>query len=159
MAVQGALNSGASRIVGLLETSLAVQVLGTLTAALALLAVHLGGLPLNGPEGSASLAAGQAAAGGRAGVGGVAGNLALWLRVPWWMWLGGPLAVAIVFCVAFGIRRSGVVQATTAIVTAQLLAAALIDHLGLLGAEKIPFAPLKLAGVALIAAGAYVLLD
>ena len=37
--------------------------------------------------------------------------------------------------------------------------AALIDHLGWLGIERIPFSPLKLLGIALLAVGAWILLN
>jgi transporter family-2 protein len=41
----------------------------------------------------------------------------------------------------------------------QIGMAALIDHLGWLGIQPIPFSPLKLLGVALLAVGAWILLN
>ena len=78
--------------------------------------------------------------------------------VPWYVWLGGPIGVAIIFGVAFSIPKLGVGMATTAIIGAQLLTAYLIDHFGLLGVDCIPFNFIKLGGIAMIVIGARILL-
>ena len=68
---------------------------------------------------------------------------------PWYVWLGGPIGVAIIFGVAFSIPKLGVGMATTAIIGAQLLTAYLIDHFGLLGMDRIPFNFIKLGGISI----------
>ena len=79
--------------------------------------------------------------------------------VPWYVWLGGPIGVAIIFGVAFSIPKLGVGMATTAIIGAQLLTAYLIDHFGLLGMDSIPFNFIKLGGIVMIVIGARILLN
>lgn len=129
MAVQGTINSLFSKTVGLPRTTLAVQLTGSVAAALLLLIPWRDG-----------------------------GSFAHLSRVPWYAWLGGPLGVAIVFAVAAGIRRVGAGVATTAIIVAQLLTAYLIDHFGLFGVEKLPFGVWKAVGIGLMAAGGWLLL-
>ena len=52
----------------------------------------------------------------------------------------------------------GVAPATTAIIVGQVATAALIDHLGLFGMEKLGFEWLNGLGLLLLAAGGYLLL-
>lgn len=80
-------------------------------------------------------------------------------EVPWFVWLGGIIGVAIIFGVAVSIPKLGVGMATTAIIAAQLLTAYLIDHFGWFGMEKIPFDLVKAGGIILIVIGAKILLD
>lgn len=87
------------------------------------------------------------------------GNLAKIGTAPWYSWLGGIIGVAIIVGVAVSIPKLGVGVATTAIISAQLLTAYLIDHFGLLGMETIPFNLVKLGGIALIVVGAKILLN
>lgn len=129
MAVQGTLNSVLAKVVGLLEASFVVQVLGGVTAALLLYLFRLG-------QGS------MAAVGG----------------APWYSLLGGPIGLAIVYGVAFGIGQAGVARATTAIIIGQVSTAVLIDSLGLFGAEMVPFRWTKLAGVVLLAVAGWLML-
>ncbi len=56
------------------------------------------------------------------------------------------------------IPRLGVASATTAIIVGQVLTALCIDHLGCFGLDKVPFTWTKLLGLALLAAGAWLLL-
>lgn len=128
MALQGSLNAGLSKVSGLWEMVFLVHSLGALIS----LGVIL--TPL----------AGQ--------------NIQELLGAPWYLWLGGPAGVAIVYGVARSIPAVGVTAATTAIILAQLSTAALIDHLGLFGLERIQFQVVKLLGIALMAAGAWILL-
>jgi len=130
MAVQGSLNSVLGKIAGLFQATLAVHVIASLTVAVILL--------LQGPG---------------------KGSLARLPRAPWYVYLGGLLAVLITYAVVTAIPRVGVAPATTAIIVGQVGAAALIDHFGLFGLQKIPFNLLKLAGVALLAVGAWLLLN
>lgn len=129
MALQGAMDAGAAKTIGLWEATLVVQVLGTVVAVAALFVARggLGGLPHLGDA-------------------------------PWYLYLGGPLGVAIVFTVMVAVRRVGMVNATTAIVATQLLTAAVVDHFGFFSAEPIAFRWFKLIGVLLIVIGARILL-
>ena len=129
MAFQGAVNATAAKAIGLWETTFAVLASGTLLTGAGLV-VGLG-----------------------------QGGLARLGTAPWWSLLGGPVGPVITAAVAYGIRRAGAVGATTAIIVGQIGMAALIDHLGWLGIQPIPFSPLKLLGVALLAVGAWILLN
>lgn len=129
MAVQGALNSALSRIIGVLEGSLAVHLLGLITVAALLF--------LCGPERDEL---GRAAA------------------VPWYLYLGGVLNAAIVYGVMLAIGKSGAGAATTAILAGQLTAALLIDQWGLLGLARHPFTWERGLGLALMAVAARLLL-
>ncbi|HHW14577.1 MAG TPA: DMT family transporter [Firmicutes bacterium] len=130
MAIQGTLNTQLSKAIGRVEALLVVQAVGLLAAALLFFPLRLGGDGL------------------------------LQLRqAPWYTLLGGVLGVAIVFTVVAAMSRLGIATATTAILVAQILGAAAIDHFGLFGADRIPFSWFKLVGVGLFAAGARILLN
>ncbi|MBT9176987.1 MAG: hypothetical protein DDT20_01313 [Firmicutes bacterium] len=129
MAVQGSVNSGLGKQVGVLMATLIVHALGT---AFALLLLWLPFLREN-----------------------KGGNLG---RIPWYLYLGGVLGVGIVYLVAISIARLGVAVATTLIIVGQVGTALLIDELGLFGIHRTPFTWLKAAGLLLLAAGAGLLL-
>lgn len=129
MAVQGALNSLLGRIVGMLESTLIVHLIGTVTVVVLLFILHLG-----------------------------RGNLAAFQQAPWYAYLGGILNVLIIFAVVFSIPKLGVSNATTAIVTLQLLTAVIIDHFGLFGVEKSACRWWDLVGIALMGGAAKILL-
>ncbi len=127
MAIQGALNSGMGKAVGMLRATFAVH-LAAVAAMVPLL-----------------LAAGRLSADGFG-------------AVRWFYFLGGPLSILIVYFVAWAVSGVGACRATTAIVTLQVLAAAALDHFGLLGLERLPFRPVRLAGAAMLSVGAWLLL-
>ncbi len=129
MAVQGTLNSVLSKIVGLLEGALVVHAVGLVVVLGAFLAVSRG-----------------------------SGGLPSLAEAPWYTYLGGAFGVAIIIAVAFSIPRTGVANATTAIIVGQVLTALLIDHYGLFGLREIPLTWSKGAGLLLLAAGGYFLL-
>ena len=129
MAFQGAVNATAAKAIGLWETTFVV------------------------------LASGTALTGAGLALGLSRGGMARLGTAPWWSLLGGPVGPVITAAVAYGIRRAGAVGATTAIIVGQIGTAALIDHLGWLGIERILFSPLKLLGIALLAVGAWILLN
>jgi len=129
MAVQGTFNSVLGKAIGLLETSFLVQVLGGVAAAVLLFGFRLRG-----------------------------GSFGAIGEAPWYTLLGGPIGLAIVYLVAFGIGRAGVANATTAIIIGQVGTALLIDCLGLFGAPPVPFRWTKLLGVALLALAGYLML-
>ena len=103
MAFQGSLNAALGKVVGLLEATLIVMVIGTITALVALYPLGLG-----------------------------KGNLAKIAEAPWYQYLGGLLIVLITYAVVVSIPRVGVANATTAIIAAQVTQHP-IDHFGLLG--------------------------
>jgi transporter family-2 protein len=129
MAFQGALNAALGKIIGLLEATLVVMVIGTITTLLALYPLGLG-----------------------------KGSLIKITGVSWYKFLGGLLIVLITYGVVVSIPKVGVASATTAIVAAQVTTAALIDHFGLFGLETIPFSWWKVLGLALLAAGTHTML-
>gem|GEM_PF-153900 len=129
MAVQGTLNSVLSKVIGLLEASFLAQLLGGAVAALLLYVLRLG-----------------------------SGNIAALGRAPWFTLLAGPIGLAIIYGVAFGISKVGVAPATTAIIIGQVSTAVLIDSFGLFGAERVPFCWTKILGVVLLAGAGWLML-
>ncbi len=130
MAVQGTMNAALGKIVGLWESTLVVHLIGTV-AVLAVLIIGGGGF-------AGLLKAGQA---------------------PWYVYAGGLLNAAIIYAVAKSIPLVGVGNATTAIVVAQTLTAVIIDHLGLMGVRRSPFAYTDVIGILLLAIGARILIN
>jgi len=129
MALQGSLNSLLGKVVGLLEATFIVHIIGTLTVVVGLFALGLG-----------------------------RGNLLRLPEAPWYSLAGGILGVIIVYGVVFSIPKLGMAVATTAIIVGQVSTALVIDHFGLFGLEKIPFSWVKGAGLLLLAAGARLML-
>ena len=129
MAAQGTLNAGLGKVIGLLEATLVVHIVGAALSLVILLALRFG-----------------------------TGGLAQFKEAPWYTYLGGALGVLIVMGVAFSLPRAGVANATTAIIIGQVATAMLIDQLGLFGMEKIPFSWWNGLGLALLAGGGYFML-
>ncbi|MBS4031861.1 MAG: DMT family transporter [Clostridiales bacterium] len=125
MAVQGSLNAGLGKIIGLLEATFTVHVIGTVAIFFALFLLRLG-----------------------------KGNLGEIPNAPWYLYLGGLISVVIIYAVLSSIATVGVATATTAIIVGQVGTALLIDHLGCFGLERIPFTWLKAVGVLFLALGA-----
>ena len=128
MALQGSINSVLGKVIGPKQATLVVHAVGAVSAGLLLL------LPVGG------------------------GNLGRLPQAPWYTYLGGLLGVLIVYAVVASIPRLGVATATTAIIVGQVGLAAIIDHCGFFGLQKVPFTWVKLGGLALRAAGARLLL-
>jgi len=129
MAFQGAINSGLSLIIGLLQATFVVHIVG-LALVTALLFLFGAGW----------------------------GFTAKLSQAPWYSYLGGVLGVAIVYGVMRAMPKVGVAPATTAIIIGQVLTAAVIDHMGWFGLQKIPFSWCRVAGALLMAGGAFLLL-
>lgn len=129
MAIQGALNAALAKIVGLLQTTFLVHVVGT----------ALAGILLFVPQISK-------------------GNLAALGKAPWYLWLGGLLSVPIVYGVATSIKAVGAAPATTLIVVAQVLTACIVDHFGLFGLKVTQFFWWKWIGICFLALGSWLLL-
>lgn len=129
MAVQGTLNAALGKIVGLLEATVVVHLVGLVFATLLVISLRLGHLSWHN-----------------------------FTQAPWYTYLGGILGVAIIYGVIRSIPKVGVAPATTAIILGQVFTAGLIDHFGLFGMRQIPFNWLKIIGIGLMAAGAWLLL-
>lgn len=129
MAVQGSLNASLSKVIGLVETTFVVHLIGCIILAIMLFVFKFG-----------------------------QGNLSLWQNAPWYSYLGGVISIFIIYLVAASIPNVGVCNATTAIIVGQVLTAVVIDYLGLFGLTKMEFAWQQLLGVALLAIGAKLLL-
>lgn len=130
MAVQGSLNATLSKVVGLLETTFIVHIIGTVVVAILLFGFQLG-----------------------------KGDLSQVGAAPWYSYLGGVISIFIIYLVAASIPKVGVANATTAIIIGQVLTAVLIDYLGLFGLEKMHFDWQKIIGIILLAIGAKLLLQ
>jgi transporter family-2 protein len=130
MAIQGSLNTVLSKVVGLLEATFVVHLVGTATIVIALLLFRLG---KNG-----MYQIGQA---------------------PWYALLGGVLSALIIYAVVASISKLGVATATTAIIVGQVSTAVIIDHFGMFGLRQIPCTWWRLAGLALLATGAKLMLS
>ncbi|MGB4291224.1 MAG: DMT family transporter [Dethiobacteria bacterium] len=128
MALQGSLNAALGKIIGTLETTFVVHIVGIAVIMSVLYLFRLG-----------------------------KGNLLLLKDAPWYTYLGGVLGVLIIFGVAVSIPRAGVANATTAIIIGQLITALLIDQFGLFGLGKVPFTLWKGLGLACLAAGGYLM--
>jgi len=129
MALQGSLNSALGKVVGVLEATFIVQVVGSITGLL-LLVMGLG-----------------------------RGSLLNFREAPWYTYLGGLLGVAIVYLVVAAIAQAGVASATTAIILGQVITAAVVDYFGWFGVEHVPFSIWKGLGILLMAGGAWLLLS
>ena len=81
------------------------------------------------------------------------GDIRQMTQAPWYTWLGGLLAPVITVTVMLSISGLSPTVGISASLLSQLTVAALIDALGWLGAEKMPFTWQKGVGAALMAAG------
>ncbi|MCL6610431.1 MAG: DMT family transporter [Peptococcaceae bacterium] len=129
MAVQGTVNTSLSKVIGLMEATFVVHLVGLVFVSVLLFIFKMGQLR---PE--------------------------LFSQVPLYGYLGGILGVVIVYLVIKSIPRVGVAPATTAIILGQVFTAGLIDHLGLFGMEKMPFNWCRVGGTLLMAGGAWLIL-
>ncbi|MDO1558165.1 DMT family transporter [Brevundimonas sp. 2R-24] len=75
--------------------------------------------------------------------------------LPWWAWLGGLYGAVLVAGMAYAAPRIGVASAATLVIAGQMLLALVLDHYGLLRLEARPATLTKIAGVALVFAGAW----
>lgn len=128
MAIQGGLNSFLGKIIGLTQAVFSVHLLATVTVFILLIPVIVRGT--------------------------IFANMT---KVPWYLWLAGPIGVAITYGVAASFPKLGAGKATTAIVSCQLLTAYLIDHLGWLDLPPRPLQSVHLVGILLLAIGVHLL--
>jgi len=77
-------------------------------------------------------------------------------EAPWWALVGGGLISALyVASIVWTVRALGAGGLTAATIAGQFAVALAIDHFGWLGLERQPITAGKLAGLALLAAGTY----
>lgn len=129
MALQGTLNAALGKVIGLWEMTLIVHVIGAVIVGVMIFIFKVETV-----------------------------DIAKWANAPWYTYLGGILSLLIIYAVARSIPVVGVAPATTAIILSQVLTAGLIDHLGLFGMQRIPFNWYRIAGVFLMASGAWLVL-
>jgi len=85
------------------------------------------------------------------------GGLGAWRLVPWYALCAGFLGLIIIGAINFTIPRIGAASTTTVIVVAQLAISAVIDHFGWLEVETRPLTLARLAGIALLVVGAWLI--
>ncbi len=90
----------------------------------------------------------------RAGFGGVIDGL----RAPAWLWLGGVAGAIIVGTITFAGPQIGALATIALLIAGQLVMGVVIDQFGLFGVERITVTATRLAGVALLAVGALLVL-
>jgi transporter family-2 protein len=77
--------------------------------------------------------------------------------VAWYYLLGGVLGAAYVTTVLVTVRTLGAGGVTAATIAGQLAMSLVVDQLGILGVHKHPITALRLLGVALLAAGTFLI--
>jgi len=128
MAVEGSINAALGKIVGVMESTLLVHLIGTLIVLIIM------------------IFAGGWASADKLG------------QVPWWAYLGGVLSVLIIYALVLSMPKVGVANATTAIIVAQISMAVLIDAFGLFGIKRHSFSYYDILGIVLLVIGARILL-
>lgn len=88
---------------------------------------------------------------------GDAGRLSSAFDVKWVYLLGGVLGAAYVFTALITVKQIGAGGVAAATVTGQLTSAMVLDRLGVLGLEQTPLTAARLAGVALLLTGTYLI--
>src|SRR5688500_18222735 len=77
---------------------------------------------------------------------------------PWWALVGGGLISALyVGSIVWTVRALGASGLTAATISGQFAIALVVDHFGWLGVERQPITLAKLAGLALVAAGTWLI--
>lgn len=75
------------------------------------------------------------------------------VRLPWWLWLGGVIGAVFVSVAAVYATRIGLTLFFGVVIAGQLIASVVLDHFGILVAERHPISALRLFGIALLIAG------
>lgn len=81
--------------------------------------------------------------------------LAVALKGPWWMWVGGAAGVAYLTAALLLAPKLGVAGFMVAAVAGQMLASLVIDHFGLMGLPVKPVSTTRVIGLVLIVAGMF----
>lgn len=85
-------------------------------------------------------------------------NLGAWREVPPYALLTGLLGLIIVGTIGYVVPRLGVASGFTLLVASEFVAAALIDHFGLFGAEVRPFTAARVLGLTITFLGVWIVL-
>ena len=125
IALQAPINSVLGKAVGTWQAATVSFVVGTV--ALALIALVAGGF----------------------------GDLGEARHLSWYYLIGGLLGAAYVTTVLVTVRSLGAGGVTAATIAGQLSMAVVVDQLGILGVAKQPITALRVLGIALLAAGTY----
>ena len=125
IALQPAINAGLGRATGSLPAALVSFAVGTLLLALIVALV------------------------------GQAGGLSSTFDVRWYYLIGGLLGAGYVTVALIAVSSIGAGGVAAATITGQLTAAVVIDRLGILGLEQTSFSAARIAGVALLLAGTF----
>ena len=80
------------------------------------------------------------------------------LRQPPWLWLNGVMGAIVVTTITFAAPRIGTFATIGLLIAGQLAMGVLIDAAGLFGLERIPLSAARVAGLALLAGGALLVL-
>jgi transporter family-2 protein len=75
------------------------------------------------------------------------------LHQPAWLWVGGALSAFIVLSFTYATPRIGVTASVGLYIAGTLISAAVVDHFGWLGAEKIALGWTRIAGIVLLLGG------
>ena len=86
------------------------------------------------------------------------GHLGAWRAAPWYVLMfGGLLGVVIVGGYAFVIPRIGLAPAITLAVASQLIFSAVLSHYGVMGAVQQPLTLSRIAGIAVLLVGTWLI--
>ncbi len=129
MAIQGSMNGAMGKIIGMLEGNFLMHVIALVMVVILLFVLGLG-----------------------------KGDLTKWNQVPWYLYLGGVINVAIIYGVMYAIGNVGAGAATTAIICGQLAMALIIDTFGIFGLEKVALSWTRGIGLALMCVAARMIL-
>ena len=91
------------------------------------------------------------------GLSGDAGRLTSSFDVRWYYLIGGLLGAAYVTMALITVKEIGAGGVAAATITGQLTASVILDRLGVLGLEETPLTAARIAGVALLMAGTYLI--
>jgi transporter family-2 protein len=76
-------------------------------------------------------------------------------ELPWYAWTGGIYGAVFVAVAAFAAPRLGVTFFLMVAIAGQLAAALFLDRIGAFGLDRIEISPVRMAGLALVLAGAF----
>jgi bacterial/archaeal transporter family-2 protein len=110
------------------------------------------------PAALVSFAVGSLCLAGIVVLSGKAAGLGSAFDVSWYYLVGGLLGAAYVTTALLAVSSIGAGGVAAATVTGQLTAAVVIDRLGLFGLDQVPLSFARLAGVAMLLAGTYLVL-
>ncbi|WP_457329511.1 DMT family transporter [Rhizobacter sp. P5_C2] len=79
------------------------------------------------------------------------------LNGPWWLWIGGVLGAIYVAAAASVTPKLGAGGFLVCVVAGQMVAAVVVDHYGMMGLASKPISLQRIAGVALILCGVFLI--